>query len=178
MHDFGTIDEVTGKPDIVLDYNRTKGGVDTVDQLGGAYSVARVTRRWPLVIFYALMDIAGINAQIIFHANEANPKKMRRIFLKDLALSLMKPQLVERAAIPSLPVDIATFLEKYKEQRVEITEEPTTKKRGRCVTCGRARNTSTTIRCNSCHSFVCKGHVKTVHTCEKCNALPENTQDK
>lgn len=45
MHDEGLIDEETGKPQIILDYNMTKGGVDTVDQLGGTYSVSRTTRR-------------------------------------------------------------------------------------------------------------------------------------
>nr|CAH7769240.1 unnamed protein product [Callosobruchus chinensis] len=63
LHDLGITDESSQKPEI-LDYNATKGAVDTMDQMCSAYSVARITRRWPLVIFYALLDIAGINPRI------------------------------------------------------------------------------------------------------------------
>ena len=50
---------------------------DMVDQQCGTYSVARATRRWPLVIFSSLMDLAGINAQVIFFSNETNQKKIK-----------------------------------------------------------------------------------------------------
>ena len=58
------IDGDTGaarKPDIVTFYNATKGGVDTVDQMSSLYNCARNTRRWLMVIFYRLLNIAGIN---------------------------------------------------------------------------------------------------------------------
>ena len=138
-----------------------------VYQQCGTYSVARATTRWPLVIFFSLMDLAGINAQVIFFSNETNQKNKRRIFLKNLSLSLMKSQLVERSKIPSLPVSIATFLLKYKETIVQQVEEPAIKKRGRCATCGHAKNSSTTIKCDSCYSFVCKNHAKITHTKER-----------
>ena len=53
------------KPEIILDYNMTKGGVDTCDKMCALYSVSRVTRRWPLAVFYILMNIAGINSWVI-----------------------------------------------------------------------------------------------------------------
>ena len=55
----------TKKPEIIMDYNMTKGGVHTVDQMCSNYSVARITKRWPMAIFYSLMNIAGINAQVL-----------------------------------------------------------------------------------------------------------------
>ena len=45
MHDSGVMDEATKKPEIILDYNMTKGGVDTCDKMCALYSVSRVTRR-------------------------------------------------------------------------------------------------------------------------------------
>lgn len=168
MHDSGVTDEATQKPEIILDYNATKGAVDTVDQMCGSYSVARKTRRWPLVIFYALLDITGINAQILFYSNQSNRKEPRRIFLKNLAFSLMKPHLKERSKILSLPKDITLFLSKYRSEETEGNEEPATKKRGRCVTCGRAKNVNTTITCDKCHNHVCKKHVLKTQLCVKC----------
>ena len=54
---------------MIVDYNSTKGGVDTVDKLCAGYDVARNTRRWPMVIFYALLNVAGINSMVIYHCH-------------------------------------------------------------------------------------------------------------
>ena len=41
----------TGKPRIILEYNATKGGADTIDQIRQEYSCARATRRWTMAQF-------------------------------------------------------------------------------------------------------------------------------
>lgn len=53
MHHDDDIDADTGKPAMIIDYNKTKGGVDTVDKLCSTYNCARASRRWPMVIFYS-----------------------------------------------------------------------------------------------------------------------------
>jgi len=45
------------KPEVILTYNETKAGVDTMDQMTRTYSCKRKTRRWPLVVFYNIVDI-------------------------------------------------------------------------------------------------------------------------
>ena len=90
MHHDAQIDADTGernKPHIVTFYNGTKGGVDTADELCETYSVTRKSRRWPLTIFFSMLNIAGINAQIIYKANTDNSDR-RRLFLKKLALKM------------------------------------------------------------------------------------------
>lgn len=52
MHHDDEIDEVTQKPEIIMEYNRTKSGVDVVDKMCVAYNVARNSRRWPLTVFF------------------------------------------------------------------------------------------------------------------------------
>ena len=52
MHRDAKVDAETKKPEIIQFYNSTKGGVDTIDQLCGNYSVTRRTRRWPLCVFF------------------------------------------------------------------------------------------------------------------------------
>jgi hypothetical protein len=66
MHHDGRVDRETGKPDIILDYNATKGSVDTVDQLCHTYSEQRRTKRWPMAYFYNILNITGINSMVVF----------------------------------------------------------------------------------------------------------------
>ena len=47
------------KPNMIMDYNATKGGVDTLDLLVKNYSCKRNTNRWHLVIFYWMIDVTG-----------------------------------------------------------------------------------------------------------------------
>lgn len=85
LHHDDMIDELTGDknlPEIISFYNFTKGGVNVVDELSGSYSVARNCRRWPLRIFFSLMDTAGINSQVIYRANTNDNFKKRRIFFE------------------------------------------------------------------------------------------------
>ncbi|XP_066260986.1 piggyBac transposable element-derived protein 4-like [Euwallacea similis] len=54
------------KPEVITFYNFTKGGIDVVDELSGTYSVSRNSRRWPLTLFYSILNSAAINAMIIW----------------------------------------------------------------------------------------------------------------
>ena len=55
-----------GKPEMINFYNKTKGGVDTMDQMCARYSTSRRTRRWPLCMFYGLINIAVTNVFILY----------------------------------------------------------------------------------------------------------------
>lgn len=46
MHSDYEVDEDSGKPQMILDYNSTKSGVDIVDKLCATYNVARNIPRW------------------------------------------------------------------------------------------------------------------------------------
>ncbi|XP_022182080.1 uncharacterized protein LOC111041934 [Myzus persicae] len=120
MHHDNAIDSNLNKPEIITFYNMTKGGVDVVDELKGNYSVARISRRWPLTIFYSLLNIAGINSQLIYKANN-NCNINRREFLQTLGKRLTMGYLQQRTNIKTLPIEvkrkIASILgEKYIEQ--------------------------------------------------------------
>ncbi|KAK4324272.1 hypothetical protein Pmani_005112 [Petrolisthes manimaculis] len=89
----------SGKPEIIEFYNSTKGGVDTFDQMCGAYSTARKTRRWTLSMFYAMLNAGLINAWIIHGLNKQKTGGhfiQRKAFLQELALDLMKPHAQHR----------------------------------------------------------------------------------
>ena len=73
------------KPSITLFYNKTKDGVDTLDRMVRSYSTKHMTRRWPLVLFYYMIDVSTINAFItwqgINHENGNMRMSQRRKFL-------------------------------------------------------------------------------------------------
>lgn len=67
MHNDKVVDEDTKKPKIILYYNPTKGGVDEADKKCSIYSSSRRTIRWPMVVFYRIVDLSGINAHILYN---------------------------------------------------------------------------------------------------------------
>lgn len=108
LHDDDAIDPSTKeakKPEVITFYNSTKGGVDVVDRLKSEYSVARVSNRWPLTVFFSLLDIATINAQIIQKCNSGQ-LKTRRKFIAELSKELTLPQLIRRSSIPNLSIPL------------------------------------------------------------------------
>jgi hypothetical protein len=105
LHINDRIDASTGgrqNPEIITFYNLTKGDVEVVDEMCAAFSCARNTRRWPMVVFYNILNVAGIRAFIIFFLNK-HSKMLRRIFQKVLSLERFKEQLTVRATTSCLP---------------------------------------------------------------------------
>lgn len=88
LHDDNRIDNDTlakNKPEMVTFYSKTKCGVDVVDELRG---VSRNIKRCPKVIFYAILNVAGINSLIVFIANN-NSSSDRHNFLRNLGMNLI-----------------------------------------------------------------------------------------
>ena len=142
-----------------------KGAVDTCDKMCASYSISRVTRRWPLAVFYILMNTAGINSWVIYTIKPPSDEPQRRIlFLKNLSLSLMKEHLVSRSQIPSLPRDVSTFLERYHPLPVEDDGDGTAgrppKKWGSFFMCRWQKNSSASMKCDQCNPFICKQNSK------------------
>lgn len=100
MHHDNAIDSNSdkNKPEIITFYNSTKGGVDVVDEMKGNYSVSRISRRWPFTVFYSILNITGINSQLIYHENN-KCNINRREFLQNLGKSLTLDYLQRRKNI-------------------------------------------------------------------------------
>ena len=60
MHHEISIDEEDHKkrPEIIKFYDKTKIGVDLVDQMVGTYTCKRQARRWPLKLFFNLLEMS------------------------------------------------------------------------------------------------------------------------
>ncbi|KAJ8871160.1 hypothetical protein PR048_027465 [Dryococelus australis] len=74
-----------------------------------AYTVSRATRRWPLRMFYGVLDQTAINDMVLFtHVKRPN-KFSRRQFLKDLGHQLAKPHMKNRLN-KNLPNELRTTI--------------------------------------------------------------------
>ena len=115
MHtDAGISDRPDKKPEIIMWYNQTKGGVDTLDQMVSTYSTKRMTRRWPMVIFYDMLDICAVNSFVLWTAINPNWHQhnlhRRRLFLKEMGQELVKEKLQSRLAIPGLSLKLRAIV--------------------------------------------------------------------
>ncbi|CAK8677360.1 unnamed protein product [Clavelina lepadiformis] len=108
MHHDISIDEEDPKkrPEIIRFYNKTKIGVHLVGQMVQTYTCKRQTRRWPLVLFYTLLDIVALNAYTIcrqvYPDYQSGQGSKRRGFITDLANCLILLHIMTRQKIPQL----------------------------------------------------------------------------
>lgn len=165
LHQDKTIDPETGdrkKPSIITFYNGTKGGVDTADKMCASFNVARNTRRWPMVIFFSMLNMSSINSQIIYFGN-GGKEILRRLFIKELSHALVADELARRSVKTSgIPVPLQEKLKRFRAngpEEAQSSEEPSQKKR-RCFPC----TTQTRIRrlsryqCKKCTKALCLQH--------------------
>ncbi|CAG4952254.1 unnamed protein product [Colias eurytheme] len=101
----GVVKSTSGKPDMIEFYNQTKGGVDSFDQMCTLMSCSRKTNRWPMALFYGMLNMAFVNSYVIYCHNMLSKKEKplnRRAFMKQLSNDLVKPWMEKRLEIPNL----------------------------------------------------------------------------
>ena len=145
------------KTEIINFYNSTKAGVDTLDQLVRFSTVQRKSRRWPLMIFFNVLDIACYNTFVLhvlkypeFYHEFKN--RSRRKFISVLVDEIKD-----------------SFLESSKEvlpPQQKMTKYAKSSK-CRCVICPRSKVSKPTTGCDSCKRAMCKSHMWNI--CNECN---------
>ncbi|XP_068211224.1 piggyBac transposable element-derived protein 4-like [Palaemon carinicauda] len=80
------------KTDIQMFYNLTKRAVDIFDQMWATSNCIRKTRRWPLCLFYGILNIVMVNSYILYTSMPFSKSMPRRTFLKDIVFDLCAPQ--------------------------------------------------------------------------------------
>ncbi|XP_064094353.1 piggyBac transposable element-derived protein 4-like [Macrobrachium nipponense] len=169
MHTQQVVNDVTGKPNIIEYYNETKGGVDTFDQMCATYNCSRKTNRWPLCVFFGMVNASIINSWIIYKANNPTLQRKelhRRKFMHGLALQLIKPSAQERMNNPS----------QHRQVKLAIRQVCSLNLRSgtaagagpsaaemrnpmvRCTKCDSKADKKTRFRCHSCRQPVCPSH--------------------
>ncbi|KAJ4942402.1 hypothetical protein JOQ06_012268 [Pogonophryne albipinna] len=150
MHHSKMVDENSQKKktEIILFYNQTKGGVDTVDQMVGYYTCTPGPWCWGIT-----------NA--------------RRHFLTELSKELVTPHMKSRLeGTPNLPTYITEAMgrcgvTKAANQQQERSTEGQ-QKRKRCQMCPRNKDRKATNCCWKCSTPVCNGHSQKQIVCDNC----------
>jgi len=64
QHDSPCVTGLVGSetPEILLDYSRHQGAVDTMEQMLNTYSCSVASGRWEMRVFFWLLDVAYFNA--------------------------------------------------------------------------------------------------------------------
>ena len=134
------------KPESVLYYNENKCGVDMLDAMCRQMSTKARCRRWPLAVFFNILDMVGINSWIIYKKNTGS-NISRRNFLRQLTEQL---------------TDYSPEAGKQKQLSEKLD------KRVRCkVNSGCGRNLTSTL-CIACKRPVCGVCLKNI--CSDCSS--------
>lgn len=178
-----SICEEKNKPAMIMDYNATKGGADTLDQMVGTFCSKRKVNRWPMALFCNILDVSAVNAFVVYtkmfpqyHIDEKASR--RRLFLKELGTALVRPLILKRSRYPRAPNAVEVVRNMREQQRVEQADQPRRRrepapvgpppaKRARCSVCpycstGNLHST----RCDKCNKTACASHMyKICHNC-------------
>jgi Transposase IS4 len=142
-------------PTAVLDYNKHKGGVDTLDQLRQSYAVGRKSIKWWPQLVWWLIDMCILNALSLY--NQQQPVKISQLeFREQLLQQLVEQYPQERARIGRPP---RTLNEHTQQPHWPVSSEG----RADCQYCSnRAENrTRSRVRCDVCDVALC------IHPCFK-----------
>lgn len=143
-----------------------------------AYNLARNIKKWPMVILFSMLNIAGVNSHIIFlgNKNEALP---RRFFLRRLGKQLLQKHLQRRTTITCLPQKITSRVKEILgktdppntgENSVSNNSSRLAQVRKRCFSCQKEKKTRLTRY--SCHTY------QKYLSCTLCIHIPRWMQHK
>jgi hypothetical protein len=139
------------KPITVLNYNSHKAGVDSVDQMARIYNVKAPTR-WPVQVFYNILNLAGINAWVMFkqvHGSSISRRDYIIKLIEDILMLVSPDHVIASPVLASPPVKRKLFTENQEEN------PPSSKKRFKCqVKLCLNRNTCSYV-CFKCQRQVC-----------------------
>ncbi|CAM4731018.1 unnamed protein product [Leuciscus chuanchicus] len=127
------------KPNTITLYNTTKCGVDVMDQMVREYTVRTGTRRWPVAVFYNMIDMAALNEHVLYQA--CTGRQERRVdFLLELARELANSHMCAKKA--------------RKEQLLRTQPStPSPGKRAMCQVKHQCKNNHATVRCVHCYRY-------------------------
>lgn len=179
MHHDKAVDGPKHKPEIILHYNATKSGVDNMDHLASIYSCKRKINRWPMVLFFNMLDTAAIASFVIWMCNNPDWNKSskairRRQFIISLGESLVKPlirkHLYNSVRLRKPMMDAIQLLELDLGKRCKRPAEEKRTQR-RCHLCPRECDRKTRKFCNMCSSPACPAHSINISKilCERCS---------
>ena len=171
MHATRSQDTITGKEEIIVFLLPRKSH----DQMCALYTTVRKKNRWPMRVFYGIVDSSALNAFVIFTHNTpgfgGNRKDKRQKFLKELFKSLVVPQ-AERRLVPLQTSQVVKqiictcgILSETRPAVQNITQHRISGRK-RCFLCPRSKDKKYRFTYSRCHNTTGKEHSKMI--CNQC----------
>lgn len=111
-----------------------------LDQMTQKYSVRAPTCRWPLAVFYEILDLAAINASILFQKC-TNDKMSQKTFILRRANELLSGHMQAK------PRPLVREPGPRQEQQMEM--------RRQCQLPRYSKKNKTKDTCDKCHKVIC-----------------------
>ena len=127
-------DDPKKKPETVHYYNRTKVGVDVLDKMLRQYSARAATRRWPVAVFYNMLDMAALNAWVLYRSC-IDSHITRRVFILELCKQLHSDH-ITRPTLTPVPLPILPTMPEEKRRNCGVKRK-----------CARNKTTKTCMKC-------------------------------
>jgi hypothetical protein len=139
------------RPQMILDYNQGKGGVDQMDENVAEFSCVRKTLRWPLLVFYNMLDVAINNSFI--HIKRDGYAYSRKTFIRELSCHMAGTFAKRRHMNRNLSKSIQLAADLFGFLPIQQVSNPSTTL-GRCYLCSKVSRS----KCDKCYSFICPTH--------------------
>lgn len=159
-------------PRVVDFYNSTKAGVECLDLRAYSMATIRQTKRWPMLIFFGILDIASVAANVIFKNKIPRTQTFnRRLFQLYIAMFFVLPQ-IERRRLSNnlsrqlLSMDLLSGTTGPRVKQVISAVSASGSKRKICAKCPTKADKKTPVACCKCHLPICKDH--TAYYCFVC----------
>jgi hypothetical protein len=158
------------KPQVVLDYNEGKQGIDLSDQLSASYTCLRRSVEWyQKVVFELIFGTAIVNAYLIYKENYDTSRMTMVQFRESLVRSLLLRTPSQRLKPDPKQQLTSILMRKLAEHKLEEMEGSARNVRRRCAGCdekirqqqqqSREACHATTKRiktfCSDCNKFFC-----------------------
>ncbi|KAK9517659.1 hypothetical protein VZT92_023008 [Zoarces viviparus] len=154
MHHDKVVDENSRKkkPEVTIFYNKTKGGVDTTDQMVGTYTCKRQTQH---------------------PAFKSGITNARRLFLKERSKELVTLHMRSRGeGCPQLQTPIIEAMERCGVTKATTQPQERSRqgqpKRKRCQICPSDKDRKVNNRCGKCNVPVCNDYSQKQVVCLNC----------
>ena len=152
-------------------YNKSKVGVDVLDQMARYHTSKSSSRRWPVAVFFNIIDCACINSFIIY-SFVIKTKLTRRQFLLELIKELCKSKDgIDSSALRRVSTETPSTSNPVEVQRSRKRREcqfTWCKSVSSCQNCGNNKSVSS---CRNCGKVCCGKHTfekVTIVTCKNC----------
>jgi hypothetical protein len=144
----------------VAAYKKNQPAVEVIDVIMHYYTTMQHTNDWTMSLFFTLLNIAAVNAQVIWSSQNIGRIVKRRSFITELATSLLECEDL-LSPIDDLP------LRKHKFSSLQMGKPPYMNRR-RCRICVKTtkRDRRTKHSCIKCGQFICMEHA--VYVCTMC----------